>query len=261
MSQTRSSATVTFSVWRALFLREAVSRMMGKRMAWVWLLVEPLFHISYLAIYHGVLRSRSIGGINTVLWIVVGVLAYYMFVYPARRSMHAISANQALFVYRQIKPVDTVLVRVALEAFLMVIITIVVLCLVGLAGIDAVPDDPLLVLAAAGGLALTALGFGLLASVLHELTPELGKILELFFLPLYVVSGTIFAISGVPEPYRGWMMLNPLAHGIEIARQGFASYYHVVPETDIVYLYSVAIVVLALGLALQVRFKEKLVAK
>ena len=41
----------------------------------------------------------------------IGMLAYFMFQRTATQVMNAISANQALFAYRQVKPADTVLVR------------------------------------------------------------------------------------------------------------------------------------------------------
>jgi len=34
---------VTFSVWKAMFLREAVARLSAGRAAWLWLLLEPVF--------------------------------------------------------------------------------------------------------------------------------------------------------------------------------------------------------------------------
>ena len=38
----------TLTVWRALFLREALDRFFGSRAAWGWLLVEPAMHIGFM---------------------------------------------------------------------------------------------------------------------------------------------------------------------------------------------------------------------
>lgn len=42
----RNPLTVTFAVWNALLLREALSRLFGRRAAWFWLLFEPIFHVA-----------------------------------------------------------------------------------------------------------------------------------------------------------------------------------------------------------------------
>ncbi len=77
--------------------------------------------------------------------------------------------------------------------------------------------------------------------------------------PLYIFSGVIFPIKAIPPPYRDWLMLNPLAHGLEVARLGFAPYYQAVPAVSIQYVYTSALVVLLLGLALQVGFSKRMV--
>jgi capsular polysaccharide transport system permease protein len=38
----RSPASITWAVWKALFLREAVARLFAGRAAWAWILVEPV---------------------------------------------------------------------------------------------------------------------------------------------------------------------------------------------------------------------------
>jgi hypothetical protein len=38
----RSPASITWAVWKALFLREAVARLFAGRAAWRWILVEPV---------------------------------------------------------------------------------------------------------------------------------------------------------------------------------------------------------------------------
>jgi capsular polysaccharide transport system permease protein len=105
------------------------------------------------------------------------------------------------------------------------------------------------------------MGFGLMTSVAVELVPELGQVIKLVMRPMYVVSGVIFPISAVPQPYRDWFMLNPVAHGLEAVRLGFAPHYHAVPELSIAYIYGFALVSIFLGLALHRRFALRLVTQ
>lgn len=261
MDAVRTSAVVTLSVWKALFLREAVHRLFSSRAAWLWLLLEPVVHIVFLVFIFSVIRMRAVGGIDTPIWLMVGLLTFFMFKRTALQCMNAVGSNQALFAYRQVKPVDTVLVRAGLEGFLMLLVAVLLFSGAALVGLDIVPVDPLAVLEAFFGMWLLGVGFGLMTSVASELVAEVGKIIALAITPLYFLSGVIFPILVVPPPYRDWLMLNPLAHGLEAARLGFAPYYQAVPDTSVAYLYGCAMLAIFLGLALHVRYAPKLLTQ
>lgn len=257
----RSPLAVTLAVWRAIFLREALDRLFDMRAAWFWLLMEPVLHIAFITFIFTVIRMRTVGGIDVAVWIIVGMLAFFMFRRTAMQVMHAVDSNKPLFAYRQVKPFDTSIVRGGLEAFLMVMVAMVILTAAAFLGHDVFPDDPLLVLVAIFGLWLFGLGYGLVASVLMALVPETEHILKIVMLPLYLISGVIMPISAVPQPYRDILLINPLVHGLELVRQGFSSYYHMVPGVSIGYLYMWGIVSLFFGLMLYRRFALQLVMK
>jgi capsular polysaccharide transport system permease protein len=257
----RSPLAVTASVWKALFLREALSRLFSRRAMWFWLLAEPIFHVTYLVVLLTVISLRHIGGVDVALWVMVGLLAFFMFRRTASQVSRAIGANLALFTYRQVKPIDTLLVRGLLEGFLMIIITTVLLTCAALAGHSVWPADPLAVVEAFFGLWLVGMGFGLVTSVASELVPEFDRVLNMVMMPIYVVSGVMFPLASIPQPYRDWLLLNPVAHGLEAARLGFASSYHAVPGLSISYIYGFALVSIFLGLALQRRFAARLVTQ
>lgn len=255
---TRTSTAITLSVWKGLFLREALSRIFSGRAAWFWLLAEPVFHVLSLIVIFTVIRVRVVGGIDTGVWLMVGMLAFFMFRRTGLQVMNAIDANQALFAYRQVKPIDTVLVRGVLEGLLMIIITGILLTITALFGYSVIPADPLAVLEAFFGLWLLGMGFGLVASVVSRLVPELAQIIKLAMLPLYMLSGVIFPLSAAPQPFRDWLMFNPIAQGLEVVRLGFAPHYHAVPDLSIGYIYQFALASIFLGLVLQRRFALRL---
>src|SRR5512133_3248918 len=105
----RSPLNVTLSVWKALVLREAVHRLFQRRAAWVWLVLEPVVHFAAMAFIFAAVRVRVIGGIDTVTWVLSGILVFFIYKRTAAQAKNAIDANEALFAYRQVKPVDTVL--------------------------------------------------------------------------------------------------------------------------------------------------------
>lgn len=257
----RSALSISVSVWRALFLREALSRLFAARASWFWLLAEPVFHVAYLVFIFTVIRVHTIGGIDTSIWIISGMLAFFMFRRTGSQATTAIGANLALFAYRQVKPIDCLLVRVALEGFLMTLNIGILLAGAALFGHSVMPDDPLAVIEAFVALWLVGVGYGLITSVAVELVPEMSRVINLIMRPMYVLSGVIFPISAIPPPFREVLMLNPVAHGLEAVRLGFASHYHAVPEFSMAYLYGFALVSIFLGLALQRRFALRLLTQ
>lgn len=260
MTARRSPLQVTLSVWKALFLREAVARLSASRTAAFWLLFEPIAHILFLSFVFAVIRARSVGGIDIVIWLIAGLLSFFMFKRTGVQAMNAVNPNRALFAYRQIKPVDTVLARASLEGFLMILLVLIVFSGAGLFGYAAYPEDPLAVLESLAGLWLLGLGFGLVMSVVRDVVADLREIVDLLMMPLYLLSGVIVPLSAIPQQYREWLMYNPIAHGLEATRLAFSSTYHAVPELSIAYMYQVGLFLVFLGLALHARFASRLIA-
>ena len=256
--RSRTALEVTLSVWRALFLREMLARLSTSRSAPIWLFLEPVFHVAYMLFLYTVIRMRVIGGIDTTLWLLAGILPFILFRRVAVQGANAVGANFALFTYRQVKPVDTVLVRSAVELLIMLLVGLILVFGVVMLGHDAIPDDPLSIIISGFGIWLLALGWVLTTSVLRELIPESGNIFNMIMMPLYLMSGAIFPIANIPYPYRDWLMLNPLVHGLESIRQGFSSYYHAPAGLEITYLYGCAIVLVFIGLALHRHFALRL---
>lgn len=257
----RGDAAVTWSVWKALFLRESLVRLFSKRAGAIWLLAEPVFNIVVLMVIFSVMGIRHFGGIDTGVWIMAGMIGFFTFRRTGMLAMKAIHMNRPLFTYRQVKPVDTVLVRGAVEGVIMFLVSIVLLLGAGLLGLDVIPVDPLLGIGNLLVLWLLGMGFGLVTSVATELIPELGEILNLIMMPLYFLSGVIFPVDVIPSPFREWVLLNPIVHGVEGIRLGFASHYHSTPALNLWYPLAVALVLIVLGLALHRRFAGRMLAK
>jgi capsular polysaccharide transport system permease protein len=256
----RSAWRITWSVWHALLLREAVARMFSRRGAIIWLLMEPVSQIGFMVAMFGLIRATHVGGMDTALWLTSGMLAFFLFRRVATQGAAAIGANLALYTYRQVRPVDTVLVRSWLEGLVMLLTAIIVFAGEALLGVHLQLEDPLLVLNAILGLWLLGLGWGLAASVASELIPEAKEILNLAMMPLMVISGAVFPLAAIPHGWREWVMLNPIAHGIEAVRAGISPYYHHAPEMSLSFLYAWTLVLIFLGLALQARFRSRLIS-
>jgi len=258
----RTPLAVTLSVWKALFLRETVTRLSSGRGATVWLLGEPILHVVIMLIIFTVIRIKVVSGIDVLAWLIVGLTFISVFKRTSSQLQNAINANRTLFGYRQVKPVDTLLTRAFLEGFLALLVIIITsVGAIFLMDVDLIPDDLGIMLIAFFGLWLMGLGYGLICSVATELIPELGKIIGMLGMPIYITSGAIFPLHNIPQPYLGWVLYNPLVHGLEIARLGVSPYYHVIHGTNLMYLFQCALVSIFFGLALQIRFARRILTK
>jgi capsular polysaccharide transport system permease protein len=257
----RNPLAVSFAVWRAIFLREALDRLFDMRFAWFWLLAEPVLHISFIAFILTVIRVRTVGNADVVVWIMVGMLAFFLFRRAAVQVTYAVDSNRPLFTYRQVKPFDPAIARAVLEAFLMAIISLIILGTAGLLGHETFPVDALLVTQAVFGLWLFGVGYGLVASVLMELVPEMEHVLKILMMPLYLISGVIWPLASIPLPYRDIMIINPIAHGLELVRLGYFPHYHTVPGLSMSYLFAWGVISVFSGLILYRRFAIQLVMR
>ncbi len=231
-------------------MREATFRLFGTRAAWAWLIIEPLAHFAFLTFLFTVIRQRSVGGIDVTLWLIIGLFGFFTFRRTTNQMGGAIDSNRGLFTYRQVLPFDAIIVRGFLEGLIMVFALGVVMVILALAGHDVIPDKPLVTISALFGLWLFGCGLGLVIATLAEIVPETREIFRMLMMPLYFVSGVIFPASAIPVQYRHYFLLNPIFHGLEEARSGFAEYYHATPEISISYLYLCALCTIGLGLLL-----------
>jgi len=257
----RTSSLIAWTVWKALFLREAVARLSAKRAAWLWLLLEPVVHLVFLIVLFGFVLQKLVSNIDMGLFITTGLLGFGLARNTAMRIKDAITANDTLLTYRQVLPVDTVLVRAALEALLF---TVTALCLftgLGLLEYQVFPHNFLQVMLGFTALWLAGIGLGLILSVASQLIPESGKVGGMLLTPMYFLSGVMYPPSVIPPAYQSWFLVNPFVHGIETVRTGFFPQYHTIPGVSMGYLLGFVIFTVCLGLALHVRFATRLVAK
>jgi capsular polysaccharide transport system permease protein len=255
----RSSALITYTAWKALFLRTAIARLSARRFAWFWIIFEPLLNVVLLMLVFAFLRVRHINGIATPVWIMAGVLAFLAFRSTAAQSMNTIRPNRALYAFSQIRPSDPPLINAALQGFTLILVSIVLLAGAELIGYEMIPLDPLGVVEAMFGMWLIGVGYGLIGSVAMVLLPPVASAMQFLMRPLYILSGVMIPIMLImPYPYRDWLLWNPLLHGLELAREGFAPHYHLHPDISVGYLYGWAMGLVFLGLALHVRYARRL---
>ncbi|MFH7566172.1 ABC transporter permease [Oceanimonas smirnovii] len=261
--QSRTPWQVTRSVWFAMFMREAVSRTMADRMGWFWMIFEPMVVIAIIVIMRSFISGghRLITGADFIPWMIVGMMGFFLVREGMSRSQGAIKSILSLFAYRQVQPSDPVFVQTWLDGLLRTVVFMLFIAAAMLLEQKIFPDNIVHAVFGWVSLWLLALGLALVVSVSATLVPEIGKVIKMLSLPLMIISGTIFPLNVLPHHLLEYIMLNPIAHGLEFIRAGFFENYRVTHGTSLMYLWMWILSLNALGLIMHIRYKERLKAQ
>ncbi|CEP36883.1 ABC transporter permease [Halomonas sp. R57-5] len=258
----RTPWQVTRSVWYAMFMREAISRTMSDRMGWFWMIFEPVAFIGIMVgIRSFVSGDKLIVNAPFIPWMIAGLMGFSLAREGMLRGMGAVEANSALFAYRQVQPVDPVLVRNFLEGMLRSFVFLLFICGGLLLSLDIYPDNALRAIYAWLSLWSLGIGAGLVTSVAATLVPEVGRVIRMLSLPLLIISGVIFPLNNLPHWLLEYLMYNPIPHGLETLRLGFFENYKTIHDTSMLYFWLVTLSLNALGLLMHLRFIDRLKAK
>lgn len=237
------------SVLFALFLRELKTRFGEKRFGAFWMFGEPLLHISIYLFIFVYLRNSMLPQVPFELFLITGMIPYFIFQHLVTGLMSSIDANKSLFAYRPVKPIDTYLTRVVLE----VIISLTVFCVIIFAfgffkELDIIIYHPLMFIGILLLLIIMGFSFGVIASLIAHVLPNAKIIIKLSMMPLYFLSGIMYPLWILPSEYIKLLEYNPILHLIELLRKSYFSHYPLVNGISVTYPLSVSLVALFIAL-------------
>lgn len=255
----RGGLQVMYASVRALFLRELQTRFGQYRLGYLWILLEPALHIGFMMLLYGTIRQKIIPGMNFEVFLLNGILPFFMFRKISTQALGAVQANKGLFSYRPVKPIDALLARSILELFLhftaYILFSLILLWFGFAISVDAIPQ----LLGYWFLLFLLTLGIGLVLLVVGSISPEINKFVATTFFILYLLSGVIYTIHMIPVEYQQYLLWNPLAHILELMRHAVAPTYPLVSGVSLSYVSYWIIGSLFLGLLLYKRFEQQMV--
>lgn len=255
----RGGLQVMYAAVRALFLRELQTRFGQYRLGYFWILLEPALHLGFMLVLFGRLGTRTVPGIDFEVFLVNGILPFFMFRQIATQSLNAIAANKGLFSYKPVKPIDALLARSFLELllhFTAYLFFSVILVWFGFhISLEAVPQ----LLGYWLLLFLLTTSMGLIFLVIGDISPEINKFISTFFFILYLLSAVIYTIHIIPVEYQEYLLWNPLIHIFELMRHAVAPNYPLVSGVSLGYAMIWLIGSLLLGLLLYTRFEQRMV--
>lgn len=245
-----TSLSIQKRVVHALFLRELKTRFGTYRLGYLWALLEPIAHLSVLLLIFGYVMSRAMPYIPFTVFLLNGLIPWFVFSGITSKSLTAVEANKGLFSYRPVLPIDAVLSRAVLELMIYFLVYIVLMAALWLFGTELTLVNMPKIVGIYGAVFVFSLGLGLVFMVIGHAFPESQKLIPLLIKPLYFLSGIMFSISIIPVQYHKWVDWNPLMHAFELLRQAVVPSYQVLPVISYGYLWVCAIVMLSIGLML-----------
>jgi len=257
----RSPFQITKSVLFALILREMRGRFGAKRFGAFWVFFEPAVQVALIMMIFSFRNVTVRSGIEFPLFLVSGMIPFFLMRNIALQSMSAVDANRALFAYKQIKPFDTMFARAIVETAIYAVVYIMFQFVLGFFfGYSVAFVNPLRWLAVMSIGLLFAFSLGLLFCMLVEVLPEFKTVLRILFFPLYLLSGVLYPIWIMPTEIMDWLLWNPFVHIIDELRLSTFPNYPDHTGVNILYPFKVAVVLALISLGLYRIRRLKLVA-
>lgn len=255
----RGGLKVMYAAIRALFLRELQTRFGHYRLGYLWVFLEPVFNIGIMVLLFGTIMSKTLAGIDYEIFLINGIIPFFMFRTGISQALTAAASNQGLFSYRPVRPIDALLARNILELFLgfvtYVFFTAIILWFGYHMSFNAIPE----LLGYWISLFIFMVGCSLIFMVVGDFSKEIGKFLSVFFTVLYFLSGIIYSIHIVPAKYQQYLLWNPIIHIIELMRHAVSPSYQLVSGISLLYFWVWVIISLFIGLLLYKRFERRMV--
>lgn len=206
----------------ALLMRETKTRY-GKStlFGYIFIILEPLGHIfSFTALYSAMNRMPPIGE-SLFLFLVTGILPFFLFRDLCVTVMNAVSANRALLEYPPVKPSDVIFTRTLLEILTFGVVLLAFIPLLYFCNLQILPDHPSRFLEGLISLTLLGAGFGTVLTPLSTLYPFIVKGVAWLLRLTYLLSGALYSVSHLPPDFMFMFEYNPVAQAIDLMRSGF----------------------------------------
>lgn len=237
----------------ALMLREMISSYGRNAGGYVWALAEPVGAITLLAVVFSIALRNPPIGTSFALFYAAGYLPFMLYTDIGQKVALSIKYSRPLLAYPAVRYMDSIMARFVLNTIThLLVFCIVTVGIIEVLSLTVIVDLPAICL----GLLMAAvlgLGIGVLNCFLFAVIPVWERVWGILTRPLFIISGILFIFDRVPEPYSDYLWYNPLVHVVGQVRRGMFSTYDAAYVSHM-YLFSVAIIALILGLVFLNRY-------
>ena len=241
----------SFQVWlnviNALLLRDIRVRAGKFYFGYLFIFLMPFLHLGIILIIFVVANRVPPVGTQPIIFFGLSILPFVVFMYPSRQIVIALAANRPLLYFPRVKITDVIIARGLLETANGMAVSAVVFLVLFLAAGEFSPRDPFGIACALLLTLYLGCAWGLLNALIAHLFQFWHYAFNVFFPAVWLLSGVLFNVHGLPSPYREYLSYNPMLHCVEYIRY---SYYEGYPDDiiDVSFVFWTATCLIALGL-------------
>jgi len=244
-----AAGKVQLRVISALMIREALTRYGHENLGFFWIMGEPLVLTVGVMLMWSMTGNSHSGELGLVPFVLTGYTMLTLWRHCVQKSVHAMRANIGLLFHRNVRFLDILIARAALESLGGLAAFFVAYLPLTLLDVFEPMHDPLLLIGAWFFMTWYAFGFGV---ILAGVT-ELSEAAERFVAPIMYISipvtGAFYMVSWLPETAQKLVTWSVLVHMFEMFRAGLFG-PKLMAQWDLSYMLLNCIFVTAIGLPL-----------
>jgi capsular polysaccharide transport system permease protein len=250
---------VWLNVINALLLRDIRVRAGKFYTGYLVIFLMPFGHLAVVLVVLTVLNRAPPIGTNATIFYGLSILPFVIFVYPSRQILIALPMNRPLLYFPRVKIIDVFVARGLLETANGMAVAGVVLLVLFFATGEFEPRDPAGIMWAVLLTIYVGIAWGAYNSLIAHLFPFWAIIFNLFFPLIWMASGILLNVHGLPAPFQRYLAFNPVLQCIEYVRY---SYYEGYPSDilDVGYAFWFATCLLAFALLIERLFRRQLLS-
>lgn len=244
----------------ALILRELKTRF-GKNptLGYVWVILEPMMHIIFMLIIFTLIRNTILPQVPFSLFLISGMIPFFMFRNIVNFIMNGIEANKSLFTYKPVRPIHVFLARAFLEGIIYFIAFNILVCINGyLINYNVLPYNLIYSLLIFLWMVIIAFSLGLLFAVIFNGKDIIKNIVNYLLTIMYFSSAIIFPLWVLPNQIITILAYNPILHIIELFKENYFETYPIVTQINIEYPLICTLVLLFFSLGLYYKKRVEL---
>jgi len=241
----------------ALILREMQTSHGRASGGYLWTIAEPVGGIALLTLIFSAGFRTPPMGTNFAIFYATGVVPFMAYLDMSGKVANSIRYSKPLLAYPAVTFADALVARIVFNAITHIIVASLIFT--GICWSMETRTDPQLDQIALGMVMalLLATAVGAMNCFLFEAFTWWHSIWSILMKPLFLVSCIFFIFDNIPFPYRDYLWWNPLVHVVGQMRHAFyPSYYG--DYISYMYVFGLSLGLLALGMALLVRYHRDL---
>lgn len=250
----RKAVSVQRQTLAALIFRETKTRFGEQSLGILWAFGEVLMHIVVMWGLWTFLGHRSYGELSTPVFLVTGLLPFFVFRNCFNKTSDCISGNQSLLVFSQINILDFALARCILELVIYISAFVIFIITLYFLEYDITIISTSRIIFAFINAWFLGMGIGLLYLPFKGKFKIIEALVPLIMRAFYLLSGVFFPIDRIPNFIRKYLEYNPLLHIMNYLRSGFIIDYG--NFNNITYSFQVSLFLVMIGLILMKRLRR-----